>query len=72
MKNISKPSLLSLTFPLPPLEDQRALIKALDAGRAEAARLRAEAITVRADAWAAFESAVYAAEPGNPESMAAA
>ena len=62
MKNISKPSPLSLAFPLPPLDDQRALIKALDAGRAAAARLRAEAITARADAWAAFEGAVYAAE----------
>lgn len=63
MKNISKPSLLSLIFPLPPLDDQRALIKALDAGRADAARLRAEANATRASAWAAFEGAVYAAEP---------
>jgi type I restriction enzyme S subunit len=63
MKNISKPSLLSLTFPLPPIDDQRALIKALDAGRADAARLRAEATATRASAWAAFESAVYAADP---------
>lgn len=63
MKNISKPSLLSLTFPLPPLDDQRALIKALDAGRADAARLRTEAIAARTNAWVAFEGAVYAAEP---------
>lgn len=63
MKNISKPSLLSVTFPLPPLDDQRVLIKALDAGRADAARLRADAIAARASAWAAFEGAVYAAEP---------
>lgn len=73
MKNISKPSLLSLTFPLPPLDDQRALIKALDAGRADAARLRAEAIAARANAWAAFEGAVYAADPvATPEPVAAA
>lgn len=63
MKNISKPSLLSLTFPLPPLDDQLALIKALDAKRADAARLRAEAIATRANAWVAFEGSVYAADP---------
>ncbi len=63
MKNISKPSLLSLTFPLPPIDDQRALIIALNSGRAEAARLRSEAATARASAWAAFEGAVYAEEP---------
>ena len=68
MKNISKPSLLSLTFPLPPLDDQRALIKVLDAGRAGAAKLRGEAITARSNAWAAFEGAVYAAEPVTVES----
>lgn len=72
MKNISKPSLLSLTFPLPPLNEQRALVKALDAGRADAARLRAEATAARANAWAAFEGAVYAAEPeAKPEPLAA-
>ena len=72
MKNISKPSLLSLTFPLPPIDDQRALIKALDAGRADAARLRGEAITARAKAWAAFEGAVYAADPeATPEPVKA-
>lgn len=63
MKNISKPSLLSLSFPLPPLDDQRALISALDAGRAEALRLRGEAAATRANAWAAFEAAVFAADP---------
>lgn len=62
MKNVSKPVLLSLTFPLPPLDDQRVLIKALDAGGAEAARLRAEAAAEHANAWAAFEGAVYASE----------
>jgi type I restriction enzyme S subunit len=63
MKNVSKPVLLSLTFPLPPIDDQRALIEALDAGRADASRLRAEAAAARANAWATFEGAVYAAEP---------
>lgn len=51
---------------------KRALIKALDAGRTEAARLRAKAAAVRAAAWAAFEGAVYAAEPeATPEPVAA-
>lgn len=62
MKNISKPSLLSLTFPLPPIADQRTLIASLNAERAEASRLRTEAAAVRVNAWAAFEAAVYAAD----------
>ena len=73
MQKITKSGLNSLTFPLPPLDDQRALIKALDAGRADAARLRAEEIAARANAWAAFEAAVYAADPeATPEPVAAA
>jgi type I restriction enzyme S subunit len=72
MKNISKPSLLSLTFPVPPLDDQRALIAAFDAGRAEAARLRNEAAAARAAAWTAFEAVVYTAElAAAPETTAA-
>lgn len=62
MKNISKPSLLSLTFPLPPLANQRTLIASLNAGRAEASRLRTEAAAARVNAWTAFETAVYAAD----------
>lgn len=62
MKNISKPSLLSLSFPLPPIADQRTLIASLNVGRAEASRLRTEAATARAKAWNAFEAAVYAAD----------
>jgi type I restriction enzyme S subunit len=49
-------------LPLPPLADQRTLIQSLDAGRAYADQLRAEAISMRTNAWAAFEVAVYAAE----------
>lgn len=71
MKNVSKPALLSLTFPLPPIDNQRALIAALDAGRAEAARLRAEATAARAAASTAFEAAVYAAEPAAAKKAAA-
>jgi type I restriction enzyme S subunit len=62
MKNISKPALLSLTFPLPPLDDQRVLIAALETSRAKAASLRVEAAGLRASAWADFEAAVYAAD----------
>ena len=67
MKNISKPSLLSLTFPLPPLDKQCTMIAALNAGRTEAARLRAEAIIDRATASGSFEAAVYSTEPATPE-----
>jgi type I restriction enzyme S subunit len=63
MKNISKPSLLSLEFPLPPLDDQSSLITALNAGRAEAAGLRAEAVVIRTNGWHTFEASVYAADP---------
>jgi hypothetical protein len=63
MKNISKPSLLSLEFPLPPPDDQRSLITALNAGRVKAAGLRAEAAAARTNSWRAFEASVYAADP---------
>jgi type I restriction enzyme S subunit len=63
MKNVSKPILLSLVFPLPPLDDQLTLIEALETTRAAAKGLRAEAAAARAGARAAFEEAVYAVEP---------
>ena len=55
MQKITKSGLNSLTFPLPPLDDQRALIKALDAGRAEASHLRTAATITRAKAWTALD-----------------
>jgi type I restriction enzyme S subunit len=61
MQKITKSGLNSLTFPLPPIDDQRALIEALNAGRAKAAALRAEAAASRARAWAEFEASVFAA-----------
>jgi type I restriction enzyme, S subunit len=70
MKNISKPSLLSLEFPLPPIDDQRTLIDALNSGRAEAAALRAEAAATRAGAWLAFEASVYATAPDTATNFA--
>lgn len=60
MKNISKPALLSLTFPLPTdIAEQRRLIANLDAARANAAALRAEAADLRRSAWLVFETAIY-------------
>ncbi|HEY3911802.1 MAG TPA: hypothetical protein VGM07_18225 [Stellaceae bacterium] len=63
MKNVSKPILLSLTFPLPPLEDQGVLIQALETSRATAKGLRAEAAAIRATARGIFESAIYDTRP---------
>lgn len=59
MKNISKPALLALTFPLPPLETQRALVAALANARTEAASLREMAQAKRAVARATFDGAIY-------------
>ncbi|WP_207188627.1 hypothetical protein [Thiocystis minor] len=60
MKNISKPALLDLSFPLPELEDQQALITDLTTARQTATAKRAEARALRASAWTAFESALFA------------
>jgi type I restriction enzyme S subunit len=62
MKNISKPALMGLTFPLPPKVNQVAIVEALYNAQAQALALRDEAKQVRAKAWANFEAAVYAAE----------
>lgn len=63
MKNISKPSLLDLTFPLPQgdagLKTQQELISKLRAARESAASLRKEATTKRAAAWDDFLNAVF-------------
>ena len=60
MKNISKPALMSLTFPLPPIEDQIALTNTLVAAHTMATELREEAKATRSTAWTDFEDAVYA------------
>ena len=49
MKNISKPALMSLTFPLPPKPEQVVMAKAL--------------ADARAKAWMDFEAAIYASVP---------
>ncbi len=59
MKNISKPALLELHFPLPSLERQKLLVIALEKARKESSRLRKNAKDKRQSAWAAFESALF-------------
>ena len=59
MKNISKPALMGLTFPLPPKSEQLAMSKALTDARAKATDLRERAQNERAKAWTDFEAAVY-------------
>jgi len=62
MKNISKPALLGLTFPLPPLPEQQKMVQALTDARTSGVQKREDAVQARAQAWANFEAAVYAAE----------
>ena len=64
MKNISKPALMDLAFPLPPKNEQVASTTVLDEARAKAAVLREQAKRERAQAWTTFEAAVYVAEDG--------
>lgn len=64
MKNISKPSLLDIEFPLPDIEVQEQLVESVASARAIAVAKRTEAATLRQSAWAAFESALFTpAEP---------
>lgn len=62
MKNISKPALLGLTFPLPPVPEQQRIVQELENARSHAASLRVEAAALRVRARADFEAAIYAAE----------
>lgn len=66
MKNISKPSLLGLEFPLPDIEVQEQLIEGVASARATAVAKHAEAATLRKSAWAAFESALFTASEETP------
>jgi type I restriction enzyme S subunit len=59
MKNISKPALLSLMFPLPPVTVQRDLVAALTKARAKAAEMRREAAARHVRGGNDFEAAVY-------------
>ena len=62
MKNVSKPILLGLAFPLPQKNEQVDMVDALTDARTAAAGLRKQAKEARAKAWTDFETAVYAVE----------
>lgn len=62
MQKITKTVLMGLTFPLPPVPEQKKMAKALSDARTKATGLRADAAAIRAQAWTDFEAAVYAAE----------
>jgi type I restriction enzyme S subunit len=60
MKNVTKPVLLGLTFPMPTdLAIQTALVADLNGAQSAAAARRGEALTMRRDAWRAFETSIY-------------
>ena len=61
MKNISKPALLDIRFPLPDVGTQHRLVREIESARKIAASKRSEAITLRQSAWATFESALFTA-----------
>lgn len=58
MKNISKPALLALRFPLPPLDVQQTLIGAIGQARADALALRQQAKQLRERAKREIEAAL--------------
>ena len=62
MKNVSKPVLMSLSFPLPPKNEQIDMTSALNDGRARATSLCKRAEEARTNAWTGFQTAIYAAE----------
>ena len=59
MKNISKPALLDLRFPVPDRKIQEALVDALDAGSKRTEIHRSDATLLRQRAWVAFEAALF-------------
>lgn len=67
MKNISKPALLDIRFPLPDPETQQQLVDGVASSREGAITKRTEAAALRNSAWAAFESALF-----TPTEMSAA
>ena len=62
LASINSKEVATFPLPLPPLDEQRTLINALQSGQAESARLRAAAAALRTDAWRRFETSVYAAD----------
>lgn len=61
MKNISKPALLDIRFPLPDLATQQTIVDDIGASRTIAATKRNAAATLRQSAWATFEAALFTA-----------
>ena len=59
MKNISKPALMRLSFPLPPKNEQAELVGTLTDTHATAADLGKRAKEARVTAWNDFEASVY-------------
>src|SRR5205823_5701613 len=63
MKNITKPSLLALQLPLPPLHVQQAMMNRVAAGRAEIAALKADAKARAIAAKADVEAMILGTKP---------
>lgn len=61
MKNISKPALLDIRIPTPPVHDQRRLVAGVLCARRKASHKRSEASSLRQSAWATFEAAIFTA-----------
>ena len=65
MKNISKPSLLDLEFPLPDIDVQKEMVSDMAKARAKAVAKRAEAAALRQSALATFEAALFTSSESN-------
>jgi type I restriction enzyme S subunit len=67
MKNISKPALRGLTFPMPlDIAVQEALVSDLIEAQPAAVAKRDEASAMRRTAWRTFETAIYGEAAGPP------
>lgn len=66
MKNISKPSLLDIRFPLPDTETQQHLVDGVASSRESAITKRTEAAELRRTAWTMFEAALFTTTEGLP------
>jgi len=66
MKKVTKPALLNLRLPLPPLSEQERIVARLDALRSQSRVARVEAATLREAAAADFSAALFAANPFLP------
>lgn len=63
MKNITKPALLALRLPLPPLDVQRGIVDTVNARRAEIAAARQSAATLSADVAQEVEEMILGTRP---------